>query len=925
MDAGRYGEAIQLLNKYIAQNPDAADGYNLRGVCYENRSQLNDAALDLRRAAALKPSNSEIQRNLTRVEAALRTAMEKKIEGHKRELARNPKAVNNYLEIARAYSDHERWKEAEQWYDEYLQRTEASPDDLLKYCEVLAHTNQLAKGQKVLQRYTDRYSDNAGLWSRYGYFLLWNGNYPGATKAFEKALALQPDLREARDGLARAKAKPRGPGEGTPRDVRTEPANEFAIDKYYRSLRSNPRDDETRFRLVDELADKERFAEALQQLDTLARGPADSIRILFARQHVVSTQASVYQARIETYTERLRNDPSDKDAALRIASLHAELGDYPNATLYLELYLTDVPENEATDIRYRYAQYAAWGKQFDKALAGLNPLLAKDPNNIEYQLLRGQIAVWSASDLPAGQRYLTNVFRQNTNNIAAVLALSSVHALQGNLRDAYELLQRAKRIDPTNGEIRNVQALYDNAVAESQERERFAILSEARQLTVEGACARAIKKYDEYFVKTPAPPRYALMEYADAHSCAKSFDKAIDIYDRLLEREYDFDVAVLRAKNYLWRGEARKALEEFTRLTAERPADFSARLFLGETYHTLQNLPEARRIYQSLLDSTTDLTERKMVQEKMRYLPSTGLMSALAAFPTHMAFAPPLTYYSDNQSFQMSNFGGRVELGIVRFVSFGASLVRTTVRSSLADRTLTGFKGQLFLRLSDAFSAEGAYGTLTSPGQPKRDIYDAALRIEKPGSLSLIAQVERADAVQILYSPYLVDLLYGATYYRFSGSYQNKAHVIFSGTYKYITISDGNMMNEVQLRIGRRFFDEAALGYEYVFTNFNHQAAYIPFSNHAKQIYYSPQNLESHSLWIDWSAENADDLKVDLGGRLGYIPAYKAMTREIYGDLRYRPLLYMSVSGRVTLGSTMRNDDSYNYVSFALSAYVSFY
>ncbi len=924
LQSGRYGEAIQLLNKYIAQNPGASDGYNLRGLCFENRSQLNNAVLDFRKGAQLSPHDKEIQRNLARVESALRISIEKKIEGHKRELARNPNSANEYLEIARLHSDNGGWKEAEGWYDEYVKRAEPSPDDLLRYGEVLAHNNQLAKGEKLLQKYTERYGDNAEVWTRYGYFLLWLGKLPNASKAFEKALSLRPDFPEAREGLNETKARPRvaASGESSPKPI---PPSELAIFDYFRALRVNRKDEEIRFRLVNELIEKARFSEADRQLDTLSVDLADTIRIQLARQHATTVRDSVYQERIETLVERLKTDPADKDASLRIAGLYSELGDYGNAIVYLDLYLSDIPANEALDVRYKYAQYAAWGKQFDKAIEKANQLLAKDPTNADYQLLRGQIAVWSGKDLSLGERYLTNAYLQNANNIPAVLALSSLRSLQGNLREARDLLERAKRIDRANKDIRAVQVLYDQAVEAGKEHDRFATLTEARQLTVAGDCARALKKYDEYFAKTSSSPRFAMLEYADVNSCAKNFNAAVDIYDRLLNTEYDFDVAVLRAKNYLWRGDSIKALQEFKRLTAERPTDFMARLYLGETYQTMQNSEEARKIYQDLFDTTTDPNERKLIQDRMRYLPATGFVGAIAAFPTHMALSPPFTFYSDNQNFQISSYGGRVELGVLRMLSFGASFLRTTVNSPLSERQLTGFKGQMFLKVSDVVSAEGGYGTQATPGRPKVDIYDAAFRIEKPGSLSLVAQLQHLDAVQILYSPYLVDLPFTSTFYKFAVQYQNPARMIMAGSIKYLSISDGNNGNEIHLRLGRKWFDDASMGYEYVYTNYNHQAAYVPFTNRASQLYYSPQNLESHSGWVDWTVENSAEFQCDLGGRVGYIPAFNATLREFYGDIRFRPIPYVSLSGRATLGSSVRFDASYNYVSFALSAYVSFY
>lgn len=50
INSGRYGEAIDILNKYVSANPNSADGFNLRGMCYENRGNYEFAVYDFRTA-----------------------------------------------------------------------------------------------------------------------------------------------------------------------------------------------------------------------------------------------------------------------------------------------------------------------------------------------------------------------------------------------------------------------------------------------------------------------------------------------------------------------------------------------------------------------------------------------------------------------------------------------------------------------------------------------------------------------------------------------------------------------------------------------------------------------------------------------------------------------------------------------------------
>ena len=63
MNQNRIKEAIDQLNKYIASDPRNAEGYLLRGLCYEKTSEYQYSVLDLRRARQLDPNNPEIKKD----------------------------------------------------------------------------------------------------------------------------------------------------------------------------------------------------------------------------------------------------------------------------------------------------------------------------------------------------------------------------------------------------------------------------------------------------------------------------------------------------------------------------------------------------------------------------------------------------------------------------------------------------------------------------------------------------------------------------------------------------------------------------------------------------------------------------------------------------------------------------------------------
>ncbi len=160
MKVGRYGEAIDLLNRYISARPQQAEGYNLRGLCYEQRQQFELSVYDFRSARKLEPDNKEINANLSRATNTWYTLLYNDIEGYKREIAINPSNPENYLNIGKCYKNLGKWPIAEEWYDKYLTMAHASPDEIIRYSEILAKTGHIAKGWPILKRYTEEYPND---------------------------------------------------------------------------------------------------------------------------------------------------------------------------------------------------------------------------------------------------------------------------------------------------------------------------------------------------------------------------------------------------------------------------------------------------------------------------------------------------------------------------------------------------------------------------------------------------------------------------------------------------------------------------------------------------------------------------------------------------------------------------------------------
>ncbi|MFC2140077.1 tetratricopeptide repeat protein, partial [Bacteroidota bacterium] len=327
MDAGRYGEAIDLLNKYISANPRQAEGYHLRAQCFEQRSQFQESVLDYRRARRLAPNNQKIIADLNRTMEIWHALLYRKIEGHQREIAINPNNPFNYLEIGKSYRWLEIWHLAEEWYDEYLARDKnASPDEIIRYTEILAKTGSIVKGERILKIYVERYPGDWRLWSRYGYFTLWLSKYRTAKKAFETALSYKPFFKEAQDGLDLANRQ------GYIRQYKPRAFEKvYLIDEYFRRLKRDPLNHEIRFKLVDELIKKKRLEEASQQLAMLAKDHYESEKYYYYAAMLDSISTNLYESQVEEYSALIKLDPSNKRAVVDLANAYGRLYAYDEA------------------------------------------------------------------------------------------------------------------------------------------------------------------------------------------------------------------------------------------------------------------------------------------------------------------------------------------------------------------------------------------------------------------------------------------------------------------------------------------------------------------------------------------------------------------------------------------------------------------
>jgi len=925
MSAGRYGEAIDQLNKYIAALPQDPVGYYLQAQCLEKRQSYENARLQYRRSISLQKDASQkakYEQDLQKMLNYWYALLNKKIEGHRREIAIDPNKPFNYLEIGKSYMWMEIWDKAEQWYDEYLLRDDnASPDEIIRYSIILAKTGSITKGEKILKKYTDRYPQDWRLWSRYGYFTMWLGKYQIARKAFETALSYKPFFKEAEDGLDLVNKQAY-----LVQDDQKAYEKEFPIDRYYRLLRRRSNDVETRFKLVDELILANRLEEAYEQLKIVSVSNSEDERYKVKWDYITAYRDSVYRARIATAKATLLKDSYDKAALKDLANYYDYLQDYDSAMVMLDRYFEKYPDETDQELRFRYAKISAWSRDFEKAINITDDLLSKYPKNLDYQLFRAQVSVWTNRDLELAEQYLDNVLGTRPNDLQAIISKASLILIRQEFDEAQKLADRAKDIDPSNDDVVKLQSNIDWQRMRAEEEKLYAILELGRQRVVDGDPAGGIQYYEEYMSKAE-PNDLIKKEFGDVLFFAKDYTRALDTYNQVIANGENYPALMQRAKLYYSMGDSVSAVNEFKELVKKDSADFEARLYLADSYAKLGQPDSARTLYNMLLETwQLDSTQVKMVEQRKGWLPITGIAAIIETFPNYVGLAPTLLYYADNLSFRILTGGARLDLGFTRFLSVGVSFLRHQLRANAASldqkhidtipnfytsQRFTTFKSHVFLRFSDQLNLGIGMGKSSGDGFFTRDEQDAFIKFERVDTVSVTLQYQNSDASLILYSPYLISIRQMARLYNIQGYYRHRTGMKVEGRFQYIAVDDGNEGNNFVFRLGRYFYKDLAVGYEYAYDNYKWKSPN----------YYSPRNFESHSIWIDNELDRKENLRVTIGGKLGIIPNGALIVLEGHFDGMYKPIPSLMIAGRVGIGSTSRDNSSYRYFSGQLSAY----
>jgi tetratricopeptide (TPR) repeat protein len=591
------------------------------------------------------------------------------------------------------------------------------------------------------------------------------------------------------------------------------------------------------------------------------------------------------------------------------------MGHYEEVRNILQSYINDNPNDYDTKLRYYYAQSLIWLSDYDSALPIIRILTEEYPEVIKYRLLYAQALAWSDKDINESEINVSYILERDPQNLNALLLKISLNISKQEFDTAQNIINSVKLINPYN---KDVDILQSNLDSERMFFIKNQLYESGKKLFLEGKCSEALPYYKE-IVLMDSSDTLIYKEYGDVNYCSENYEKALSIYEDLLDNDFKYNIAMDRANLLLKMGDTLKAVDAYKNIIINKPYDFHSNLYVADLYSLTEQYDSANAVYDKLLLSDLQPDQLQIVKQRKKWVPAQGFASALASFPSYVGVAPIGTIYVDNISFRLNKVGSKLDLGISNFLTVGVSYYKTKLRGNDLQKNLSTYKGHGQFKIGKYFSFAAEYGVLRSSRETHDKIIITSIRINKENVYSVGGTYTQTDAAVILYSPYLIDKSMRADSYKFDGNYKHKSGVQFSGYFQYLDIKENditrgnNYGNQFQFRLGKLFHKTIIAGYELYYIDYKYES----------NLYYSPNDFESHSIWLDWTIEKDKYHDIRLGGKFGYISQSDVTIREIYGDAFYFVADQLKISMKVAFGSSFRFDSSYNYFSWILSAYLS--
>lgn len=241
------------------------------------------------------------------------------------------------------------------------------------------------------------------------------------------------------------------------------------------------------------------------------------------------------------------------------------------------------------EARYHMAQLYFWLGDPEYAVAHLDLLLARDPENVNAKLQKAEIfaeKIWTRS---IGERIAREILDEDPENTWALLILARINGWRKEYHRAVDYYESLFRLEPEHDEAR---------------------LEYAEQLMAQKLYKQAIRQYS-YLRRREAPPLDCLQSMALAYYRVGQYNDSRIILERIFEKHPDNGVAWgLRGRMMMIDGNDREAVKAFLRALAADENDVESRWSLARIYAwDPATFPEAVAAYRQVVEALPERLE----------------------------------------------------------------------------------------------------------------------------------------------------------------------------------------------------------------------------------------------------------------------------------------------------------------------------
>ncbi|MBM4058752.1 MAG: tetratricopeptide repeat protein, partial [Planctomycetes bacterium] len=190
----------QMWTHTLAGNPDAWQAHNRLGAVLVRDGDVDGAYEHFVASSRLRPDLGETHNNRGQT-LAMKGRIDEAIEAFETAMAASPQILVIHLNLANAYAARNRMADAERLLRALIDREPEMLPARARWADVLAVLQRFDEAAAQYRIVLKKVPRNAVLWNNCGACLLRLSRRDDAAECFRRALALQPDLADARNNL----------------------------------------------------------------------------------------------------------------------------------------------------------------------------------------------------------------------------------------------------------------------------------------------------------------------------------------------------------------------------------------------------------------------------------------------------------------------------------------------------------------------------------------------------------------------------------------------------------------------------------------------------------------------------------------------------------------------------------------------------